>query len=151
MKAHRDEPPFEYSQINDHIFVGTNACCTSHFNEELLSRGVTADISLEEERLDEPYGVEIFLWLPTVDHNPPSITQMQTGCDMIHSLIEQDLKVYIHCKNGHGRSPTLTLAYFISRGMSYDEAYDLVHEKRPAIHLEDSQIKALKEFEAREE
>ena len=147
MQAHEQgQPDFEYNQITDHVFVGTNACCVDHFKEDLLIQGITADISMEQEHLDAPYGVELFLWLPTKDHTPPSPSQLQSGVDMITSLVTQNKKVYVHCKNGHGRAPTMVAAYLISTGMNADEAVASIAAKRPVIHLEDSQLEALRSF-----
>lgn len=61
--------------------------------------------------------------------------------------MQNKIKVYIHCKNGHGRGPSLVIAYFIYKGMSFDEAFILVKSKRKEIHLEKVQIKALKKFQ----
>ena len=53
----------------------------------------------------------------------------------------------MHCKRGHGRSPTLVAAYFIMEGLKTNEAIKKIRNKRPTIHLTLSQIKALKMFE----
>jgi hypothetical protein len=137
---------FDYSRIDEHVFIGTNMCCQFGFNRELLAKGVTADISLEGERVDAPTGVEYFLWLPTVDHQPPSSTALEQGVHAIRLLISQGKKMYIHCKNGHGRAPTLYAAYLISTGMSVDDAIAAIHTQRPSIHLEQVQREALKRF-----
>lgn len=146
--AHNSEnPPFEYNQITEYIFIGTSACCIDHFKNELLNKGVTADISLQKEHLDAPYGVKTFLWLPTEDHTPPTQQQLFTGVNTISALIVNKEKIYIHCLNGHGRAPTLTAAYLIYTGMTTEEAIAFIKERRPVIHLEDSQIEALHQFE----
>jgi protein tyrosine phosphatase len=137
---------FEYNQIDDYIFIGTNMCCQTHFEDKLIKIGVTADISLEGERLDAPYGVKFFFWLPTKDHTPPTYEQLTVGVDIINSLIKNKQKIYVHCKNGHGRAPTLVCAYYISKGESFNKAIKKVQEKRPSIHLEESQIQALRIF-----
>ncbi|MBI3495536.1 hypothetical protein HY065_02825, partial [Candidatus Berkelbacteria bacterium] len=105
MDPHPDKPVFEYDEITDGILIGTNQCCQVHFDKELLTKGVTADISLEAERLDAPFGVESFLWLPTKDNFPPSPDQLKLGVRMLTDLVAQKKKVYVHCKNGHGRAP----------------------------------------------
>lgn len=46
----KSEPKFEYNKITNHIYVGTNQCCQTHFKEELLTKDIKADISLEKER-----------------------------------------------------------------------------------------------------
>jgi len=137
---------FDWNKLDENIYLGTNFCCQYHFNKELLSLGISADISLEEERLDMASGVNSFLWLPTPDHQPPSLESMQLGIDCLKSLVKYGRKVYIHCKNGHGRAPTLVAGYYISTGMSVDQAIDFIKSKRKEIHLEVSQRNMLEEF-----
>jgi len=143
---HSKHRTFEYSQIDENIFIGTNMCCITHFDEELIRKGVTADISLEGERMDHPEGTKMFLWLPTVDHTAPSPEQLRTGVDMLTSIVKQNQKVYVHCMNGHGRAPTLVAGYYISLGMTVEEAIEKIQAKRSTIHLDDVQVKALRNF-----
>lgn len=146
-KEHPTSPAFEYNLIVDGIYVGTNQCCQMHFEEKLLrGEGIEADISLEEERIDEPYGVKYFLWLPVKDKTAPLMNQLELGVDMIKKLVAMKSKVYIHCQFGHGRSPTLVAAYLIDKGMTVNEAVEFVTQKRPTIHLEKSQQDVLDKF-----
>jgi hypothetical protein len=143
---HQENPKFEYSQITDNIYIGTNQCCQTHFEEELLDKGITADISLEGEMIDRPAGVDYFVWLPTVDHTPPTMKQLKIGVANLKEIIDLDIKVYVHCQRGHGRAPTLVAAYFISQGKEVEAAIEAIRAKRPSIHLEDSQIEILREY-----
>lgn len=138
---------FDYSKITEHIFLGTNFCCKVHFNEDLLKKGITADISLEEENSENPFGVKYFLWLPTKNYHAPTQQQLLLGAVTIDLLAETGAKVYVHCKNGHGRAPTLVAAYFVSLGKTVNEAINLVKNKRPEVHLTGEQLEALKLFE----
>ena len=45
---------FDYDQIEESVFIGTNMCCQFGFDKELLTKGVRADISLEEIKIDTP-------------------------------------------------------------------------------------------------
>lgn len=137
---------FDYDQINDEVFIGTNMCCQVGFNRELLTKNVRADISLEELRVDAPMGVDYFLWLPTKNHEAPSPDKLTLGVQTIEFLISRKIIVYIHCKNGHGRAPTLYIAYLIKKGMGVDEAIKYLKSKRPVIHFTENQINALKSF-----
>jgi len=143
--SHPRHVPFEYNQIIEQIYLGTNQCCQVHFKESLLKDGVRADISLEHERLDAPFGVDFFLWLPVVDYEPPSREQLLIGARTIKELVDNNIKVYVHCKRGHGRGPTLVAAYFILEGLSAGKAIKMVRDKR-RIHPRMSQLRALKEF-----
>lgn len=139
---------FEYNKITKYIFIGTNQCCRVHFNRNLVKKGVKADLSLEENKIDNPFGVEYFLWLPTKDHHAPTLNQLLVGVNFIEQLVKRNIKVYVHCKKGRGRAPTLVAAYFIKKGMSIDKAIYLIKNKRKTIHLNKHQIKALKKFES---
>ena len=62
----------EYDYITDGIYIGTNQCCQMHFDKRLKKEGVEADISLEEERVDVPFGVSFYVWIPIKNHAAPS-------------------------------------------------------------------------------
>lgn len=143
---HKGGIPFEYNQITKYIYVGTNACCKIHFSQELLNKSIKADISLDDESIDQPWGVKYFLWLPTKNDTPPTKEQLNIGASILKSLIKNKIKTYIHCKRGHGRAPTLVAAYLISQGKSVEQAIKILKSKRPSIHLEKSQIQALNRF-----
>lgn len=144
-----DEAQFEYSQITSQIYIGTNFCCPTHFDENLAGLGITADLSLEEEAQDAPYGVRYFLWLPVKDDDAPSVTQFRLGVDFIDCLVKSGEKIYVHCTKGHGRGPTMVAAYFISIGMEVDEAVEKIKASRPEVHLVLPQIEALRSFSKR--
>lgn len=141
-------PPFEfeYSKITPYIYLGTNLCCIEHFKKSLLSKGIHADINLELENLDQPIGVDYYLWLPTKDHTAPSLKKLQVGVAFIKELVRRKIKCYVHCKRGHGRSPTLVATYLISEGKSVEEAIGYVKKKRPSIHPNKHHLKALRGF-----
>ena len=144
MKKPDHKPKLDYDFIADGIYVGTNQCCATHLDEMLRNEGITVDISLESERLDQPFGVEAYLWLPTEDRTPPSPDQLAMGIALVEQAATLHKKIYVHCKNGHGRAPTLVAAYFIARGKKLDEAIALLKARRPPVHLQDSQIESLK-------
>ncbi len=135
-----------YSQIAPWLYLGTNLCCSMHA-EKLEAIGAEIDISLEEERIELPGKMQMFVWLPVADHAAPAKEQLSIGTAVLREAEEKGIRAYVHCRNGHGRSPTLVIAYFISKGMPYDEAYALVAEKRPEIELTEVQRQALCEFE----
>ncbi len=145
-------PPeiLNYHEIVDGIYVGTNQCCQTHFSEELLTKGIRADISLEKDRVDAPFGVDFYTWIPIEDHSAPTPTQFDFGVATITKLVAMGEKIYIHCKNGHGRAPTLVAAYLISaNGESPESAEALIKQARPVMHLWDVQRDALQAFALR--
>ncbi len=145
---HSQIKELEYDYITDGIYIGTNQCCQVHFDENLLKKeGITADISLEKSRVDAPFGVDFYVWIPVENHAAPTRDQFDFGVSIIKKLVSMDKKIYIHCKNGHGRAPTLVAAYLVSeKGMSPKEAEEFIRSKRSTIHLEDVQREALGDY-----
>ena len=135
----------EYSKITDQLYVGTNMCCGMH-GQQLAKLGLTADLDLEEERQELPPTIPAYLWLPVKDHAAPTHGQMLVGATFIDAVIRGGGKVYIHCRQGHGRGPTMAAAYFIQAGLTVDEAIAKVRAGRPGAHPEPPQVGALKRF-----
>ncbi|PIR74783.1 MAG: hypothetical protein COU35_00710 [Candidatus Magasanikbacteria bacterium CG10_big_fil_rev_8_21_14_0_10_47_10] len=150
MNNHPDHKPLDYDYITDGIYVGTNFCCQAH-STPLEQEVIEADISLEADRVDAPFGVQFYLWLPVEDHTAPSNEQLAVGVNMLETLVRLKKKVYVHCKNGHGRAPTLVAAYLIKQGKTPIEAVKFLRSKRTSIHLQDVQQAGLREFYARNE
>jgi hypothetical protein len=140
---------FEYNRITPYIYIGTNMCCKVHFKRSLLRKGISADISMEAERVDNPFGVDYFLWLPTTDHRLPTMKQLYTGAQFLQMMQNQKVKTYVHCQRGHGRAPAIVAAYLITTGMTVDEAIAFIKKKRKSIHVDKKQILGLKKFSKR--
>ncbi|MFA5934027.1 MAG: dual specificity protein phosphatase [Candidatus Paceibacterota bacterium] len=136
----------DYDYITDGIYIGTNQCCMFALHEMLKKEGITADISLEDTRVDQPFGVETYTWIPVKDGTPPSDDQLAFGVSILEGIASQKKNVYVHCQNGHGRAATLVAAYLIKKGKTPDEAIDFIKSKRPTVHLTENQMNALKRF-----
>lgn len=136
----------DYSYITDGIYIGTNQCCQLHFDDQLKKEKIEADISLEENKIDAPFGVQFYIWIPIKDHAAPTREQLNFGVSLLEKFVGMKKKVYVHCKNGHGRAPTLIAAYLIKKGKSFDEALAIIKARRTFIHLERAQQEALKKF-----
>lgn len=144
--THSQTKELEYNYITDGIYIGTNQCCQTHFDEKLKREGIEADISLEEEQVDTPFGVEFYTWIPVKNHMAPTHDQLDFGVATLEKLVNMKKKVYVHCQNGHSRAPTLVAAYLIKNGKTVESAVEFIKTKRPSIHLEKVQKEALSEF-----
>ena len=143
---HPEIKTLEYNKITENIYVGTNQCCRMDFDAVLVKEGMTYDVSLEKERIDAPYGVISYVWIPVADHQAPTQEQIGFGVFVLERIVAMGKKVYAHCKNGHGRAPTLVAAYFIKQGKTVDEAIAIIKEKRQTTHLEEVQVQALHQW-----
>ncbi len=149
-----DDHVFDYSTITESIILGSDFCkggvCLLH-EDEFKQLGVSVEINLSYENNElPPKSLESYIWLPVVDGNAPSETQLLIGTSVLDSAIQNGKKVYVHCRNGHGRSPALVAAYLMRyKGMPIEEAEEVIKTKRPESHLEKVQIEALTAFRDR--
>lgn len=141
-------PQLKRSQITHELFLGgqygNRAITTMH------KIGITGIVNMRMRSLDDKKFGEHFtiLNLPTSDFHAPSNEHLLKGVEFIHAQIEKKGKVYIHCRLGEGRGPTMVIAYLLSLGMSYEDALSSVKEVRPFIGLSRAQVEMLQAFEA---
>jgi dual specificity MAP kinase phosphatase len=141
-------PRLRRCQITANLFLG------SQYNklglQKLKSLGITAIVNMREHSVygDSLYLGIKYLHLATVDNTPPAIETLITGADFIDNEIKNGGKVYVHCRQGLGRGPTMTLAYLLKTGLTYDDAFMLVKKVRPFINPRSSQVDRLRELEA---
>lgn len=144
MSNHKQK--WDYSQIDDYLYLGADLCCGSDHYEYLINvMGIRADINLRREEMDRPSPLlEHYLWLPVEDKHAPTKSQLMVGARAIEELVKEKKKVFVHCTYGHGRSPTLMAAYLIvARGLSVEAAVAKLVEARPEVHLNEVQMTAL--------
>jgi atypical dual specificity phosphatase len=60
------------------------------------------------------------LWLPTVDHFDPSVEDLEKAVRFIQKYKDAGVKVYVHCRAGHGRSAAVAFAWLLSQGPDAD-------------------------------
>jgi protein-tyrosine phosphatase len=140
-------PRLSRSQITAHLFLG------SQYNlvglKKLKALGITAIVNM---RMHATYDDAVhegikYLHLPTVDNTPPPLEVLIKGADFIDEQIRNKGIVYVHCRQGLGRGPTMAMAYLIKLSMTYKEAYDMVRKVRIFINPRPGQVKRLKELE----
>lgn len=145
---------FDYSQITDNIFIGSDLCkgmsCPVHGPEfEKLKILVELNLSVEKKEIP-PDGIDIYAWIPVGDSHAPTQEQLDLGTAIINEAVRNGKRVYVHCKNGHGRSPTMVAAYFVRyMGKTVDEAVAVILHHRNEVHLVFEQREALGKFEQR--
>ncbi|MFN0048223.1 MAG: dual specificity protein phosphatase family protein [Cytophagales bacterium] len=135
------------SQITANLFLG------SQYNliglQKLKALGITAIINM---RIHSVYseaqheGIK-YLHLPTFDNTPPEQEDLIKGAEFADKEIKNGGKVYIHCRQGLGRGPTMTIAYLLKIGTTFDDAFKLVKKVRPFIDPRPAQITGLRELE----
>jgi protein-tyrosine phosphatase len=140
-------PRLSRCQVTAHLFIG------SQYNllglKKLKALGVTAIVNM---RMHNTYNEAVhegikYLHLPTIDNTPPPLDVLVKGANFIDEEIRNKGVVYVHCRQGLGRGPTMAMAYLIKLSMTYKEAYDMVRKVRIFINPRPGQVRRLKELE----
>jgi len=87
------------------------------------------------------------------DFEPLSIEDIQKGVSFLEKCVSEikkdnnNRKIYVHCKAGHGRSAIIVIAYLIkNHGMTLTEAHEFTKDKRNTINLNQSQFESLVKY-----
>lgn len=140
-------PTLRRSQITANLFLG------GQYNLRglrwLKEIGITAIINMRMHSVYEEarYQGLQYLHLPTPDNTAPKLEDLIKGAEFARSAIRDGGKVYIHCRLGIGRGPTMAIAYLLSMGATYDDAFATVRKVRTFIHPRPVQVERLKELE----
>jgi protein-tyrosine phosphatase len=141
-------PRLKRCQVTGHLFLGSQYSKLGL--KKLKALGVTAIVNMRTHSVYTKARYEgiKYLHLPTVDNTPPPLEVLIKGANFIDEEIKNKGIVYVHCRQGLGRGPTMALAYLIKIGMTYDDAYAMIRLVRVFINPRPGQIKRLKELEA---
>jgi protein-tyrosine phosphatase len=140
-------PIISRSQITSNLYLG------SQYNliglQKLKALGVTAIVNM---RMHSVYSESVFegivyLHLPTIDNTAPTLADLIAGTNFMDGEIKKGGIVYVHCRQGLGRGPTMAIAYLMKIGATLEDAYRLVKIIRPFILLKQCQLKQLEKFE----
>ncbi|MDQ3239324.1 MAG: dual specificity protein phosphatase family protein [bacterium] len=115
----------------------------------LQKLGVTGIVSMRSSIMQFPIEMKNFhtLHLPTTDLTAPSTENLLLGIEFIKKEIDNKGKVYVHCRAGEGRGPTMVLSYLMSKGLTLKDALDQVQKVRPFARPTPPQMVKLKEIE----
>lgn len=140
-------PRLRRCQITANLFLG------SQYNlvglRKLKALGVTAIINMRMHSVysEAQYQGFHYLHLPTPDNTPPPLEVLQQGADFAATEIKAGGKVYIHCRQGLGRGPTMCAAYLLKTGLTLEDALAMIKKVRPFINPRPGQLERLKELE----
>ena len=133
-----------YDQITEKLFLGheDTARDKAILNKLNISNILICAEGCEPFFKDE-YKYKILYIDDAIDEN--ILSWLQEAFEFIDS---SEKNIYIHCVMGISRSPSIVIAYLMYKNkMSYEEAYDLVKNKRNVINPNSGFQEQLKKFE----
>lgn len=106
-----------WAAVDKGVYVGAvPLVCLGHV-KQLHKCGVRAVINLQDEYTGPSRAYREFdidqLYLPVIDHQEPTLDQLQEAVLYIQEQRAMNHSVYIHCKGGHGRSAAVAFCYLL--------------------------------------
>jgi dual specificity MAP kinase phosphatase len=141
-------PRLKRCEITKDLYLG------SQYNlvglRKMKALGITAIINMRMHSVysEAQYEGFHYLHLPTPDNTPPDLEVLKQGADFADREIKAGGRVYVHCRQGLGRGPTMATAYLIKTGLTLEDALALIRKVRPFINPRPGQLARLKELEA---
>lgn len=139
-------PSGRFSRVSKYLYIG------GQYNDRALAgfeqRGIRAIVNMRTKNrasLPKHSGFKV-LHLATVDMTAPSLAHLEKGVTFIETHVAAGNAVYVHCRAGHGRGPTMAAAYLISTGMRPGDAIAHIKRYRPFARPNKQQVQRLMEF-----
>jgi len=123
-----------WCDVDETALLGVSPLAVLGHPRQFYENGVRGVVNMQDEYGGpaEEYarlGMEQ-LWLPTLDHIEPSVEDLKAACLFIDKFRKRGLRVYIHCKAGHGRGAAAAFAWLAySREVSSEEDLVQVNEE----------------------
>ena len=141
-------PTLKRSQITANLFLG------GQYNlrglRVLRKLGITSIINMRVASIYRQvhYNGFNYLHLPTPDNTAPKLDDLVKGAEFASNEIAKGGKVYIHCRQGLGRGPSMAMAYLLKKGATYNDALATIKRVRTFINPTKVQVMRLKELES---
>lgn len=125
--------------ITDYVYIGSQDCTASNVIEaynikHVLSLGINVDVTVNNK-------FNNCLDLPETDIKEVLLDSLP----FIRKAVDSKENCLIHCNAGVSRTSMVAIAYLMHyENMQFQDAYDLVKSKRPAIQPNDGFKKQLK-------
>ena len=134
--------------VVDRLYIGTE---TAARNGSLMaSLGITHIVNLsEDDKFAEFRGFEYYTVKMSDSVFEDLTDDFWKGVDIIADAINSGGCVLVHCRRGISRSAAMCVAYLMqARKLSFDSAFSLLKQQRPAVNINPGFVEQLKAKEA---
>lgn len=124
------------------------ATCTISWIDDDLAVGDMVDATCYDEldAMNITMIIDIRLYFSSINMDPKYFKLINFVGEM-RELIDRGHKILIHCQAGIDRSPFVAMLYIAwDRHISFDDAYDIVSEKRPQTIQHDDWAREAKKW-----
>jgi rhodanese-related sulfurtransferase len=116
----------------------------------LARAGVTHAIDLRSRE----HGAAVTIWpedvfthsYPLDEYEAADVADLRQVSSDVASLIAQGEVVYVHCRAGVQRAPTVACAVLMQMGWSLADAYRVVSSRRAVAAMSEAQLAVLRQF-----
>ncbi len=132
-----------FDRVTDLVWIGSRISTLDDYHR-LRAQGVRACVDMKHEGAD-PWTFEHFLWLPTIDHDAPSLTHLHMGIAFLRQCDYGGVPVFVHCMAGVGRSSTLVLAWLLAgeyKDRGAEAALEFLCSRRAVVNPNARQVAA---------
>ncbi|MBI3802764.1 MAG: dual specificity protein phosphatase family protein [Nitrospirae bacterium] len=148
---------FQICWIDDEKRLALGGCPSGADPELLIQEGIGAILSLQQHPVEGPplsAGARL-VWanVPIEDGGDggwdgvPTVEGLAAAVEQIRGWHQEGRRVYLHCRQGIGRAPTVAMAYLtLVRGMHLAHAIARVVERRPMSDPSVYQLGVLTEY-----
>lgn len=144
-------PPYGFSWVVPNRVAGLAAPSSADDLVWLRRNGVQLLITLTEDPLPKRWIDDAGLMavhIPIADFEAPSLNQFKVAIGSMKKALNAEMSVAIHCQAGKGRTGTVLAAYFVSEGVSAQEAIKKIRSLRPGSIETSEQVRAIETFES---
>lgn len=85
--------------------------------------------------------------IPLMDFHAPTLEKIQEFLEMVNQALNQG-KILVHCQGGSGRTGTMGAAYWMSKGLTAEEAIKKVRQSNPKAIENHEQENSLHKFDS---
>ena len=122
----------------------------AHHVEALRRAGVTRIVDLRSTTAPDVWLADLHPWnVPVPDFGAPDLDTLEAVTDQVLRWLGAEETVLIHCRQGLGRSVTVTCAVLVRLGYDVPSAWRHVVDRRRGAAPSDVQVACLEAFAAR--
>lgn len=135
-EENQNHQALQFSRITDYLTIGAQPSGPAlHYLKESGFKHVI-DLNADPKEADEALRVGISYHPAEVRDNDSIqvwLSKFDLAVRIIRRASENAEPVYLHCTYGKGRSPTMAMAYLVTRGHTVEQAIAVVKSKHPDV------------------